>query len=540
VDAETVSALADRSLRLRLAAVSLGTTVERVFQLARLAERGLAERDPQQVLATISTSLRQLAFDWESGQRNLHQLAEGQLNTLLGLQVQPLRPHLLNLGRHARELARSLGKQVEVTVSAGTSQLDRRIVEALREAFLHLLRNAVDHGIESPEVREERGKSKAGAVRLEATANGGRVRVSVSDDGSGIDAEAVAAMARERGLLTADEAARMSPGESLQLLFLPGFSTRAEAGEVSGRGIGLDAVAEVVRGLGGDVAIRSSPGQGSTITLDLPVARSADRVLVCTVGEIQVALPAAVVRGFLRADGRSLARYGGRNLIEVEGRVLPVQVVGRLLGVDGALGAVLVECQVGGAPLNVLVDQVVGEEEVLLRPLPPSAGLPICFDTIALLSSGRPVPVLAPHRLRVAEEPRTLDSSRSRRRGPLRLLLVDDSKVTREMLKRLLEDAGFVVTATGSAGEALDLLAAHDFDCLLTDVEMPTMDGLQLTRTLRETPRYAHLPVVVVSTRDRPQDHMAGLDAGADAYIAKQRLDARELVTLIQRVGGRA
>ena len=240
----------------------------------------------------------------------------------------------------------------------------------------------------------------------------------------------------------------MFPGEGLQLLFLPGFSTRAEAGEVSGRGIGLDAVAEVVRGLGGDVAIRSVPGQGSTVTLDLPVARSADRVLVCTVGEIQVALPAAVVRTFRRADGRGLVRHGGRNLIEVDGRVLAVEVVGRLLGEDAASGAVLVECQVGGAPLNVLVDEVVGEEEVLLRPLPPAAGLPACFDTIALLSSGRPVPVLAPHRLRVAEEPRAVDSSRCAPARPAPAAaggrLAGDPG---DAQRRLLEDAGFVVTA---------------------------------------------------------------------------------------------
>lgn len=539
VPAATVSELADRSLRLRLLAVGLGTTVERVFQLARLAERGLADRDPRQVLASISTSLRQLAFDWESGQRNLHQLADAQLEALLRLQVQPLRPYLLGLGRHARDLARSLDKEVEVEVLAGSSQLDRRIVEALREVFLHLVRNAVDHGVESPEARESRGKRRAGRLRLEATTEGGRVRVSVSDDGSGIDPAAVASAASGRGLMPADEATRLAPADALQLLFLPGFSTRGRAGEVSGRGIGLDAVAEAVRGLGGDLAIRSAVGEGTTVTLDLPVARSADRVLVCTVGQAQVALPAAVVHGFERADGRTLVHQGGRSLLEARGGLVPVQAVGRLLGAEIPAEAVLVACEVGGTRLDVLVDDVVGEEEVLLRPLAPFAGLPPCFDSVALLSTGRPVAVLAPHLLRVTEEPQTEVSEPSRRRGPLRLLLVDDSQVTLEMLKQLLEAAGFVVTAVGSAGDALALLGAQEFDCLLTDVEMPGMDGLELTRTLRDTPEHANLPVVVVSTRDRPQDHVAGLEAGADAYVAKQHLDARELVTLIRRVGGR-
>jgi CheY-like chemotaxis protein len=199
-----------------------------------------------------------------------------------------------------------------------------------------------------------------------------------------------------------------------------------------------------------------------------------------------------------------------------------------------------VECVVGGTLLGLVVDRVVGEEEVLVRPLPSFVGAPPVFESVALLASGRPVPVLSPHRLRAPNVRARSPRVRPGRTGPLRLLLVDDSQVTREMLRRLLEDSGFAVTAVASAGEALDSLTAREFDCLLTDVEMPDMDGLALTRHLRDTPRFAHLPVVVVSTRDRPQDRLAGLEAGADAYLAKQRLDARELVTLIQRVGGRA
>lgn len=540
VPALTVTELADRSLRVRLLAVGLGTTVERVFRLARLAERGLADRDPQQVLASITTSLRQLAFEWESDQRHLRRLADGQLDAMLRLQVQPLRPFLLELGRHARDLARSLGREVEVEVVAGSAQLDRRIVESLREAFLHLVRNAVDHGVESPDTRVSRGKGRVGRLRLEATTEGGRVRVRVSDDGAGIDAAAVTAAARERGTLSADGPSCLDPEEALQLVFLPGLSTADRAGEVSGRGIGLDAVAQVVRGLGGDISMESRVGEGTTVTLDLPVARSADRVLVCRIGEAQVALPAAVVRGFERANACTPVRRGSRHFVEVRGRLAPVHAVGKLLGEEVPESVVVVTCEVGGAPLDVLVDDVLGEEEVLLRPLAPSAGLPPGFDSVALLSSGRPVPVLAPHRLRVAEEPGAEAAGASPRRGPLRLLLVDDSQVTLEMLEQLLEAAGFVVTAVASAGEALDLLGSQEFDCLLTDVEMPVMDGLELTRRLRDDPRHAHLPVVVVSTRDRPQDHVAGLEAGADAYVAKQRLDARELVALVRRVGGRS
>jgi CheY-like chemotaxis protein len=186
------------------------------------------------------------------------------------------------------------------------------------------------------------------------------------------------------------------------------------------------------------------------------------------------------------------------------------------------------------------VDEVLAEEEVMLRPLPVVAGAPAIFDSMALLASGRPVPVISQRWLAETQITRGAEIRPTVGQRIIRLLLVDDCLVTREMVRRLLEDAGFAVSAVPSAAEALRHLAESDYDCLITDIEMPEMDGLELTRHLRETSRYAHLPVVVVSTRDRPGDRLAGLDAGADAYLTKQGLDAGEFVSLIRRLGEHA
>jgi chemotaxis protein histidine kinase CheA len=532
--------LADGSARLRVLAVGAGTVVDRIFQLARLAERGVRERLPEQVLATVATSLRQLGIELEGSQRTWHHLADGQLETLLKLQIQPLRPFLLNLARHARELGRSLGKTIEVAVSAGDSHLDRRIIEALQEVFLHLVRNAVDHGIEAPEVRQAAAKPAVGQLRLHARSEGGRVRIEVVDDGAGIDPTAVVEAAVQRGLISPDEGPRLTIDEALQLLFISGFSTRDTTSEVSGRGVGLDAVAAAVHGVGGDMWLNSRPGNGTTVVLDVPVARRGERVFVLRVGDGLVALPAAVVKGFRRIEPDTVWRENGRCLTRSSGQLVEVKVLGEALGESSADSQVMVEGVVAGAPHAVIVDEVLGEEEVLLRPLPNGAGAHEIFDGMALLASGRPVPVVAPHRLAGQEGGRAVRTVPRQALRSTRLLLVDDCLVTREMVRRLLEDGGFAVTPVGSASEALKALAEGEFDCLVTDIEMPEMDGLELTRHLRTTPRYAQLPVVVVSTRSSSADRLAGLEAGADAYLAKQGLDARELVTVIHRVGGRS
>lgn len=535
---EVVDGLTDRSARLRVLSTAASRLVDRTFQLAHLAERGARERSPGEVLATVATSLRLLAVELEAGQRRIHRLAEGLLDAMLRLQLQPLRPVLLSLARHARELARSLGREVGVTVDSGDTYLDRRITQALEELLLHVVRNAVDHGIEPPQERVRAGKAERGVIRLHAVAEGDRVRIVVADDGRGIDTRQVLDTALKRGEIEPETASNLSRDETLQLLFRPGFSTRDEASETSGRGIGLDAVAARVLAIGGDLGIESESGAGTTVTIHVPATKRGERVLVIQVGDAVVAFPSATVRAYRVLDRSALETTTDRTTLNTPEGPLRVRFLDDLLGQPPSQRGTVIEAVIGGVAMALIADAVVGEEEVFLRPLPGRVGAPRVFDSVALLSSGRPVAVLSPLRLGPLDSGRDAGVEVQAARGPLRVLLVDDSMATREMVRRLLEDSGFAVTAVGSAQEALDRLTEVAVDCVITDIEMPGMNGLELTRSIRRMPEFEELGVIVISTLDQPGDRRAGLEAGADAYLYKKNLDPRELLSLVRRVGG--
>ncbi|HSU84764.1 MAG TPA: response regulator, partial [Thermoanaerobaculia bacterium] len=515
VDTAALDAVAERATQVRIMAVAGRQTIDRIYDLARLAEDGLHEPQPTQVLAVLATMLRRVAVELEGGQRRLIRSAEEQLEKMLSLQLQPMRGFLLSFARYARELARSLHREVEVELEGEETRLDRRIARELEEALLHLVRNAVDHGIEAPEVREARGKPRGGRIRVKALADGPRVRLVIADDGGGIDIQRVLQHAVEVGLVDATTAAGMGKKEALRLLFAPGFSTRKQISEISGRGVGLDVVATVVNRVGGEVFVETEPRKGTTFTMEVPVARRGESVMLLRVGQLRIALPAAVVRRASRIDPGTVVERDGRTLVTLGDRLVPFVPLARLYGQPPAESQLLLEGVVSGQPLALAVDTVEGEEEVLVRPITRRAPTDRLLEGVALLASGEPVGVLSPSMLSQREYLRALPAARPQvviRR--VRVLLVDDSLVTREMERRLLEDAGFEVTAAGDAEEALSLLGEESFDCVVTDIEMPRMDGFELAAHLRAMEHFAHLPIIVVSTRDRPEDRLRGLKVG--------------------------
>jgi two-component system chemotaxis sensor kinase CheA len=540
VDAAALDAVAERATQVRIMALSTRPVVERIYELARLAEEGVREPQPTQVLAVLATMLRRVAVELEGGQRRLLRSAEEQLDTMLSLQLQPLRGPMQSLARYARDLARSLGREVDVELEGEETRLDRRIARELEEALLHIVRNAVDHGIEAPDVRAARGKPRAGRLRIQASGEGSRVRLRILDDGAGIDPARVTERAVQIGLVDRGAAAALSKSEALRLLFAPGFSTRKAVSEISGRGIGLDVVVSTVARVGGEVLLDTEPRQGSTFTIEVPVARRGEQVLLLRVGQIRLAIPSAVLRRATHLPARAVVERDGRTLALVGERLVHFVPLARLYGQPALDSQLLLEGVVSGQPLALAVDDVEGEQEVLVRPLTRAAAADRLLEGLALLASGEPVGVLSPAVLAQREILRVAPAQvESAAPAQVRVLLVDDSLVTREMERRLLEDAGFNVATAGDAGEALTRLGEQPFDCVVTDVEMPGMDGFELTAHLRSVEHYAHLPIVVVSTRDRPEDRLRGLKAGADAYLTKQSLDAGELVELVRRLGGR-
>lgn len=534
----TMDRVTDLSTRIRIISHGLARPVRDLQRLVVLAEQGVTEENPGQVLAALAAALRNTCGLLDTAQVHLWRASSEQVAQLLSVQMQPLEPTLLELARHARDLARDLGKEAEVEIRGGDVRLDRRITSALFESLVHLVRNCVDHGIETPADRVEAGKPPRGVLTVQASQHGDRVMVTVQDDGRGLDREAVLDAAHRRGLLVSQPADL--PVE--QIVLLPGLSTRNEVSEVSGRGIGMDAVAAAVRALGGEVRVSSEPGRGTTITLDVPAARRGRRVIVVSVHDLLFAVPLSRVQAYYVWDDVVLEQQDGEDWVlgRVGDRVYPVVFLGDPKVFQGTPGLYL-EVQGGDRSYLVAAGAVKAVEEVLTYTLPDRVRSGTLFEEAGVLSTGDAVPVLTlgestcvaatvPGRARAAIAPV----------HRLRILLVDDSPVTREMERRLLEDAGLFVEAVPDAASALARLAQAEFDCLVTDIEMPGMDGLELTRAIRRSESLGSLPIVVVSTRSRPEHRLAGLEAGADAYVAKQEIQPGELGALILRLAGEA
>ena len=537
LDARILDRVSDQSVHLGFLSREIGAMVEALHTMARTAESGVTDGQPEQVLATLALSLRNVALAAGQAHSRFDSLLEQQLGSLLSIQVQPVRPLLTSLGRHAEELAVSLGKTVEAEVESAHCRLDRRIMDALREALLHIVRNAVDHGIEPESEREGLGKRSKGTLTLVAETRAERVRLIVRDDGRGIDPREVLEKAVERGLVSEEAAEGMAEDAVRQLLFQPGFSTRDQASEVSGRGIGLDTVAETVRKVGGEVWIDAIPQKGTHVTIDLPVSRRGEVVLVVEAGGFRVGIPAHQVRAFSGSGVAGVSVDGGE--AASADADIRVELATRFGMSSGDSGSTVIHAKSVGIPVDLVVDRVVGEEEVFLHSWPKFLGTVPGTEAMALLPDGVPIAVLD---IQYFIQPSTGETrvfaTSSAEFPPLKILLVDDSRITREMFRRILADGGMAVKAVASGEEALGALHAGAVDCIVTDIEMPGIDGLELTRRIRACPEWENLPVVVISTRDQPADRLAGLEAGADAYLAKQNMMGEELVTLVQRLGG--
>ena len=527
-------------MRVRAAAASAGRLLARLDELARLAEEGVREPQPGQVLAVVAASLREAAAKAGSLEGQLARTGEEQLEEVLALQLAPLAPTLRALARYARELARALGRRLEVTLEGESTRLDRRIAREIDGALRHLVANAVDHGVEPAAEREAAGKAPTARLAITARAAGRGVEIALEDDGRGVDRERLVGRAIASGFLDPAGAEALADEEVLRLAFLPGLSTRDETSALSGRGVGLDAVESAVARLGGEVRIESTLGRGTRFVLDLPAARRGERVLLVRAGGRRLAVPAVAVRHVSTLGAARIEESGGHRIAIVGDRQVPFVPLAAALGLPDDGGTLLVEGSIAGRPVAFAVERVEGEEEILVRPLPRRAPVAAAIDGAALLPSGEPVAVLAPQALlaRAAAAPRPAAGPPARAAAAPRLLLVDDSRVTREMERRILEDAGFRVEVAVDGDDALRRLAAEPFDALVTDIEMPGVDGFALTERLRGTERFARLPIVVVSTHDRPEEKLRGLRAGADAYLTKQSLVAADLVDTVRRLTG--
>ena len=450
----------------------------------------------------------------------------------------PFQNIALMLERAVRDVAHSEEKQVDFELVGSDVELDRKVLETLKDPLMHVVRNAVSHGIETPAERAAAGKPERGHLTLTVQQRGREVRIVVRDDGKGFDLDALRMASQRRGGPVLDDSASVE--EILALALHPGMSTADEVTSVAGRGVGLDVVNKQLQAIQGMIAIENNPGQGASIEMVVPTSLILTRGLLVQVGQEQYVLPLLSVEKIIEPE--AITTVGGKQMLTVDGGSLPLvslaAVLDRPIGPSAKPLAVVIG--VAEQRLALLVDDVLTEQELTVKPLSDPLRRVRNVTGAALLGNGQPVVILNPADLlnsaqgidthfTLPDEEETEDT------GPdAHILVVDDSITTRTLEKNILESAGYRVTIAVDGLEAFEQLEGHDIDLVISDVQMPNVDGIELTRQIREHETYGDVPIILVTSLEDRGDREKGLHAGADAYMVKRGFDQAQLLTTIQ------
>jgi len=435
------------------------------------------------------------------------------------------------LHRTVRDLARQLGKEAKLSAIGVDVALDRRLLDALRAPLIQIARNAVDHGIEAPAVREQAGKHREGIIALRVEQAGNEVFIEISDDGAGLDDERIRTIAVARGLVSAEEAARLDARQVNAFVFRSGFTTRSSASGVSGRGVGLDVVAEAVRSVQGRVEVHSVRGHGTRFVLTVPAELGSSPLMIVGVGDQVFGIPMYAVRSALPADPARVR--SGRTGLQLEhgGALLPLEDLGGLLALRQPMSPgprqPLLVISGEGREVALAVDTTLGDRWPVVRPLPEEVRHLEPYLGAATLSRGEPVLVLRPSWLL---ESRSADIATASR-----VLVVDDSLTARAVHRSVLESAGYTAHGASSAQQALEHLRHGTYEAIVCDVDLGEgMDGIALTSLVRSRPELEGVPVVLVSTHDAEADRQRAKEAGADGFMSKKECAAGLLLSAIR------
>ncbi|UYG00360.1 hybrid sensor histidine kinase/response regulator [Halomonas sp. GD1P12] len=462
----------------------------------------------------------------------------------LQMRMLPLSVVFDPLAQMTRDLAHALNKQASCELQGSEIELDRQMIDRLSEPLIHLLRNALDHGLETPDLRRQVGKAAKGRVSLKAWQDGGWVVIELSDDGAGIDIDAVRQKALGRQLINEEQLTTLSEHETLELIFLPGFSTKPLITDMSGRGVGMDVVKRtVVDELSGDIRVDSQPGKGTTFALRLPLSLAMLRVLLIRAGSQTLGFTAPYVQELLKVTPYDFIDTAGQPTLVLRDEFIPVVSLASLLGLEAPAEnaqVLLLIVHQGSQKLALIVEELIDERDMVIKPLPPHLRhLPLVAGMVSVgrndLASLLHVPALLTQVKRGGRRSSILELKQARAH---RILVVDDSLNTREIEKDVLEAWGYRVSLAENGRDGLTKALADSFDAVLTDVEMPIMDGFTLTARLREHERYQHVPIIIITSREKESDRQRGIDAGADAYIVKGSFDQNNLVDTLKALLG--
>lgn len=525
-----------------LAAVTDAESQEQVASLLAAADRQLGAC--RQELASQTSSFE----DHSAGAEDLNSRLYREV---IVSRMRPFGDGTHGLPRLVRDMARTLNKQVRLVIQGETTDVDRDVLEKLEAPLTHLIRNAVDHAIEDGEERRRAGKPEQGTIRVQAGHRAGMLHVTVTDDGRGIDIERLRNKIVERGLSMPDLVAKMSQEELLEFLFLPGFSTASKVSEFSGRGVGLDVVHDMARRVGGQARITTQHGRGTTFHLQMPITLSVIRAVIVDIAGEPYAFPHTRIDRLLRVPREDVRSVEHRQFLTVGGASVGLVLASQVLDLAGDLPSgpnlqvVLITDATGS--YGLVVDQFRGEQDLVVRPLHPRLGKVPNLSAAAVLDDGTPVLIvdvedlvratdqfIQTGSLQRCEEPRAGAGRRKR------VLVVDDSITVREVERQLLAHKGYDVITAVDGVDGWNKVRAEAFDLVVSDVDMPRMNGLQLVKAIRDSSALRDLPVVIVSYKEREEDRLRGLEVGANAYLTKSSFHDNRFVETVEDLIGTA
>jgi two-component system, chemotaxis family, sensor kinase CheA len=509
-----------------------------------------AIREMDRTLATISSSLAFLQQCGEDDHRQASGMVENLIADAKNLLLFPFSSVTEGFNKLVREMAREQGKEVELRLSGEGIELDRRILQELKDPLVHLVRNCIDHGIETAADRRIACKPLPALITISAVCiDSGKIEIVIRDNGRGIDADHVKAAAIKLGIIVPDVASALSDDEARQLVFRSGLSTRGKVTTISGRGLGLAIAAERVEKLGGSIFLESTPDAGTSFRLVIPLSMATFRGIHLRVGEYLFAIATLNVLKVCRVRAEELNTVGNRQTLVLDRQVIPVVALAAILGIHaGETGEsgfrTLMILGSGKDRAAFQLDEVIGEDDLLVKGLGPQLVRVRNISGATVLANGAVAPILNAmdliksalgghaHPHMPPPEGADVKTGKSARR----ILVVDDSITSRTLLKNVLESYGYDVTTAVDGFDALTALQESRFDLVSSDVEMPRMDGFELTARVRADERFSRLPVVLVTSMDSPEDRKKGINAGADAYIVKSSFDQGNLLDTIRRL----
>ena len=498
---------------------------------------------------TLERKLNSLSRSSERDQRSLGAMVDSLLRDTKLLLLRPFSSLTENFPKIARDLCRQQGKEVSLSVRGADIEIDRRILQEIKDPLIHILRNCIDHGVEKPEDRMHARKAPQGAIMIAIEQkSASRVEIAISDDGAGIDPQSVRDAAVRAGAVSAESAHDLRESEILQFIFQSGVSTSPIVTDISGRGLGMAIVREKVERLGGEVTLDTRPGAGTTIRLLLPLTVSTVRGLLIRVGQQDFVIPVTFVERVASTNKESIQTVENRATALVEGQavsfvrlhdVLDISPPGSGREDSGSLSMVVLAAS--EMRIAFQVDEVIGEQEVLMKSLGPQLVRVRNVRGAAVLGTGKLVPILnvadlmksAIKTTSLPAPPQEVKELTASRRGSI--LVVDDSITARTLLKSILEAAGYLVRTAVDGAEAFATLREMEFDVLVSDVDMPRLNGFDLTARIRSDKKLADLPVILVTALESREDRERGIDVGANAYIVKSSFEQSNLLEVLRR-----